>query len=95
MIDEIPALAVAAAFADGETLIEGLGELRHKESDRLAAIAAGLTACGVEARSRGRRAAHRRAAECAAGRRSRRMAIIGIAMAFADARAGGGASRSR
>jgi 3-phosphoshikimate 1-carboxyvinyltransferase len=49
MIDEIPALAVAAAFADGETLIEGLGELRFKESDRLGAILAGLIACGVVA----------------------------------------------
>ena len=48
MIDEVPALAVAAAFAKGETLIDGLGELRHKESDRLGGIAAGLTACGVE-----------------------------------------------
>lgn len=48
-IDEIPLLAVAAAFADGETLIEGLGELCHKESDRMAAIVAGLGACGVEA----------------------------------------------
>ena len=47
MIDEIPALAVACAFADGESVIEGLGELRVKESDRLAAIVAGLTACGV------------------------------------------------
>ena len=49
MIDEVPLLAVAAAFAEGETLIEGLGELRHKESDRLGAIVAGLTACGVTA----------------------------------------------
>jgi 3-phosphoshikimate 1-carboxyvinyltransferase len=49
MIDEIPALAVAAAFARGETLIEGLGELRHKESDRLDGIANGLIACGAEA----------------------------------------------
>ncbi len=49
MIDEIPALAVAAAMADGETLIEGLAELRVKESDRLGAIVAGLTACGVVA----------------------------------------------
>lgn len=49
MIDEIPALAVAAAMADGETLIEGLGELRVKESDRLGAILAGLVACGVTA----------------------------------------------
>lgn len=47
MIDEIPILAVACAFADGESVIEGLGELRVKESDRLAAIVAGLTACGV------------------------------------------------
>lgn len=49
MIDEIPALAVAAAMADGETLIEGLDELRVKESDRLGAIVAGLVACGVTA----------------------------------------------
>ena len=49
MIDEIPALAVAAALADGETLIEGLGELKVKESDRLGAILAGLVACGVTA----------------------------------------------
>ena len=49
MIDEIPALAVACAFADGESVIEGLGELRVKESDRLGAIVAGLTACGSSA----------------------------------------------
>lgn len=49
MIDEIPALAVACAFADGESVIEGLAELRVKESDRLGAIVAGLTACGVAA----------------------------------------------
>jgi 3-phosphoshikimate 1-carboxyvinyltransferase len=49
MIDEIPALAIAAALADGETLIEGLAELRVKESDRLGAIVAGLVACGVTA----------------------------------------------
>ena len=45
MIDEIPALAVACAFADGESVIDGLGELRVKESDRLGAIVAGLAAC--------------------------------------------------
>jgi len=49
MVDEIPALAVACAFADGESVIEGLGELRVKESDRLGAIVAGLAACGVVA----------------------------------------------
>ena len=47
MIDEYPILAVAAAAADGVTRLEGLAELRVKESDRLAAVAAGLSACGV------------------------------------------------
>lgn len=47
MIDEYPILAVLAAFADGATRLEGLSELRVKESDRLAAIAAGLAAAGV------------------------------------------------
>lgn len=49
MIDEIPLLAVAASFAEGESIIHGLAELRHKESDRLAAIVAALSACGVAA----------------------------------------------
>ena len=48
MIDEYPILAVAAAFADGPTVMRGLGELRIKESDRIAAMAAGLAACGVD-----------------------------------------------
>lgn len=47
MIDEYPILAVAAAFAEGTTIMRGLGELRVKESDRLAAMARGLAACGV------------------------------------------------
>lgn len=42
MIDEYPVLAVAAAFAKGTTRMQGLHELRVKESDRLAAVAAGL-----------------------------------------------------
>jgi 3-phosphoshikimate 1-carboxyvinyltransferase len=49
MIDEYPVLAVAAAFAEGDTLMEGIGELRVKESDRIAAIAAGLAANGIAA----------------------------------------------
>lgn len=53
LIDEVPALAVACAFAEGESVIEGLGELRVKESDRLAAIAAGLASCGVASKVRG------------------------------------------
>ena len=53
MIDEYPILAVAAAFADGETRMDGLEELRVKESDRLALMANGLKACGVNARAEG------------------------------------------
>ncbi len=47
MIDEYPVLAVAAACAEGATIMHGLAELRVKESDRLGAVAEGLTACGV------------------------------------------------
>jgi len=47
MIDEYPILAVAAACARGTTVMHGLSELRVKESDRLAAVARGLAACGV------------------------------------------------
>jgi 3-phosphoshikimate 1-carboxyvinyltransferase len=48
MIDEYPILAVAAAFASGRTVMRGIGEMRVKESDRIALMAAGLTACGVQ-----------------------------------------------
>jgi len=48
MIDEYPILSVAAAFAEGDTVMQGLGELRVKETDRLTAVADGLKACGVE-----------------------------------------------
>ncbi len=47
MIDEYPILAVAASFAEGTTRMDGLEELRVKESDRLAAVEAGLQANGV------------------------------------------------
>lgn len=53
MIDEYPVLAVAASFATGETRMRGLEELRVKESDRLAAVADGLAANGVNARIEG------------------------------------------
>ncbi|HEV2992861.1 MAG TPA: 3-phosphoshikimate 1-carboxyvinyltransferase [Acidimicrobiia bacterium] len=46
-IDEVPALAVAAAFADGVTEFRAVGELRVKESDRLAALEQELTQLGV------------------------------------------------
>ncbi|WP_309091149.1 3-phosphoshikimate 1-carboxyvinyltransferase [Phenylobacterium sp.] len=48
MIDEYPILAVAAAFATGRTVMRGIGEMRVKESDRIALMAAGLASCGVE-----------------------------------------------
>ena len=47
MIDEYPILGVAAAFAEGPTVMRGIGEMRVKESDRIALMAAGLSACGV------------------------------------------------
>ncbi len=53
MIDEYPVLAVVAAFAEGATRMEGLAELKVKESDRLAATAAGLKANGVAAGAEG------------------------------------------
>lgn len=47
LVDEVPVLALAAAFADGTTRFEGIGELRVKESDRLEAVRAGLEALGA------------------------------------------------
>ena len=48
MIDEYPVLAALAAVAEGDTVMRGVGELRVKESDRIAAMVAGLRANGVE-----------------------------------------------
>ncbi|MCB1512626.1 MAG: 3-phosphoshikimate 1-carboxyvinyltransferase, partial [Hyphomicrobiaceae bacterium] len=53
MIDEYPVLACVAACAQGETRMQGLSELKVKESDRLAATAEGLAACGVAAEVEG------------------------------------------
>ncbi|PZN98445.1 MAG: 3-phosphoshikimate 1-carboxyvinyltransferase [Alphaproteobacteria bacterium] len=47
MIDEYPILAATAAFAEGVTVMRGIGEMRVKESDRIALMVAGLRACGV------------------------------------------------
>ena len=47
-IDEFPVFFIAAACAEGETLVRGAHELRVKESDRLAVMAEGLGALGVE-----------------------------------------------
>lgn len=48
MIDEYPILAALAAYADGDTVMRGIGELRLKESDRIHAMVQGLNRCGVE-----------------------------------------------
>ena len=47
MIDEYPILSAIAAFAEGDTVMRGVKELRVKESDRIAAMARGLDACGA------------------------------------------------
>jgi 3-phosphoshikimate 1-carboxyvinyltransferase len=52
-IDEVAILCLAAAVADGRTRIRGVGELRHKESDRVAGIAAGLRALGARLSTEG------------------------------------------
>ena len=48
LIDEIPVLCVAAALAEGTTVIRDAEELRHKETDRLSAMASELAALGVD-----------------------------------------------
>ncbi len=48
-IDEFPVLFIAAAFAQGQTVLTGAEELRVKESDRIQVMADGLIACGVDA----------------------------------------------
>jgi 3-phosphoshikimate 1-carboxyvinyltransferase len=50
LIDEVPALAAAAAFASGTFTVTGAAELRVKESDRIAALAEGLAALGARTR---------------------------------------------
>lgn len=96
MVDELPLLALAAAQARGESLIRGAGELRVKESDRLARTAAMLQAFGAEVevhgesmRIRGPQPLH--PAEVESGG-DHRMAMLGLACALV---AGGGESRVR
>ena len=47
-IDELPLVALAACFADGQTVVAGAEELRHKESDRIATVVEGLRGLGAE-----------------------------------------------
>jgi 3-phosphoshikimate 1-carboxyvinyltransferase len=53
LIDEVPLLAVLAAFARGRTVFEGIGELRHKESDRVEEVVRLLRAWSVTAEVEG------------------------------------------
>ena len=55
LVDEVPVLVVAAACADGETIFEGGGELRFKESDRLATVESELGRMGAEVKVEGDR----------------------------------------
>jgi 3-phosphoshikimate 1-carboxyvinyltransferase len=82
MIDEYPILACLAAFAEGETAMEGLAELKVKESDRLAATEAGLAACGVSVRVEGDDLLVEGRGEVAGGARVASLRDHRIAMAF-------------
>ena len=53
MIDEYPVLSVAAAFAEGRTVMNGVGELRVKETDRIRVVEEGLNRAGAKAASTG------------------------------------------
>jgi 3-phosphoshikimate 1-carboxyvinyltransferase len=92
MIDEYPILAVAAAFAAGETRMRGLSELRVKESDRLAAIAAGLAGAGIESAIEGDdlivqgRAGHVRGGSVAATHLDHRIAMSFLCLGLAAER---------
>jgi len=48
LIDELPALSIAFACAEGVSVVKNAEELRVKESDRIATVASGLMACGIE-----------------------------------------------
>jgi len=48
LIDELPALSIAMACAEGESLVKNAEELRVKESDRITTVVEGLQACGIE-----------------------------------------------
>ena len=48
LIDEFPALSIAAACGKGKMIMRGLGELRYKESDRFKSISEGLRNAGVQ-----------------------------------------------
>ena len=89
-IDELTLVALLGAFADGETVVGGAGELRHKESDRIAGVVEGLH--GARRRHRGHRrrlrGARRRRARCEGGvldaRGDHRLAMLGAVAGLAS-----------
>jgi len=84
LVDEIPLLAVVLSHAEGTSRLEGLGELRHKESDRLEGTAAALRAIGGDARVDGDALEIRGPARLKGGR-VETLADHRLAMAFAVA----------
>ena len=52
LIDELPLVALLGAFAEGETVVSGAEELRHKESDRIATVVEGLAGLGADIEAR-------------------------------------------
>lgn len=88
-IDEFPALFVAAACAEGETVLSGAEELRVKESDRIAVMAEGLEGLGIEARSASDGIAIRGGAFRGGRIDSRGDHRVAMAFAMAGLRAGG------
>jgi 3-phosphoshikimate 1-carboxyvinyltransferase len=87
MIDEFPAFAVAAAFAKGQTVVSEAEELRHKESDRITALCAGIRSLGVDAQetadgfviSGGRLPAGGLVDSCGDHRLAMSLALVGLA----------------
>ena len=87
-IDELPLIALAGCFAEGDTVIEGAGELRHKESDRIASVVTGLRALGGDIEASGEKIRVRGAGELAGGRldprSDHRLAMLGAVAGLAS-----------
>ncbi len=90
-IDELPLVALLGCFAEGETVVTGAEELRHKESDRIETVVDGLDALGAEIEALpGRLRRHRHAAACSGGTIAaagdHRIAMLGAVAGLASGR---------
>jgi 3-phosphoshikimate 1-carboxyvinyltransferase len=87
-IDELPLVGLLGCFADGETVVEGAEELRHKESDRIAAVVEGLRGLGAEIEERDDGFAVEGRGELRGGRldarRDHRLAMLGAIAGLAS-----------